>query len=318
MSNAIYPCRRAGWLVIAAVLLTGSVLAAAEFSFSFSITGYRDDTRFSEPSTVGVSDRSNLIYLVDSKDAAVYSFNLQGAPKSLECDREKLGIPYAVAVDKDGRVYIATTEAGPIKMLDADGKVAPIELEAPAGDQKPKPGRMAFDRDGNLYVVDRANSRVYVLDKDRKLKLRIGGKGSKRGEFRQLQDVAVDRQGRIYALDSLGIPVQVYDKKGKYLYRFGFRGEGSQDIGHPNAIALDRNDQVWIVDKGQHCLKVFDRAGDFLRRFASYGVGEGTLFEPVDIDIDISGKVYVAELGARRVQVFTVGRPYETFTTAGF
>ena len=70
------------------------------------------------------------------------------------------------------------------------------------------------------------------------------------------------------------------------------------------------------MDKGQHCLKVFDRAGEFLRRLGSYGVGEGTLFDPVDIEIDSFGKVYVAESGARRLQVFVVGRPYETFTPA--
>ena len=63
---------------------------------------------------------------------------------------------------------------------------------------------------------------------------------------------------------------------------------------------------------------MFDRAGEFLRRFGTYGVGEGTLFDPVDIEIDGFGKVYVAEAGARRLQVFTVSRPYETFTPPGF
>jgi DNA-binding beta-propeller fold protein YncE len=300
------------------MLLAASAAVAGEFSSSLAITGYQRDTRFGEPSGLAVSDRLNTIYLTDVKDAALYAFNMQGVPKSVESDKEKIGVPYAVAVDKDGNVYVATNDAGPIKVIDSKGEVTPIELEVPEGDQKPKPGRMAFDREGNLYVVDRANSRLYVLDKDRRLKMRIGGKGSKRGEFRQLQDAAIDRSGRIYALDALGIPVQVFDKKGKYLYRFGFHGGGDQDIGTPNAIALDRNDQVWIVDKGQHCLKVFDRAGEFLRRFGTYGVGEGTLFDPVDIEIDGSGRIYVAESGARRVQVFIVSRPYETFTAPGF
>ncbi len=303
------------WLCIMAVLLAGLAAAAGDFTFSFSIKGYHDDTRFGDPSAVAVSDRANALYIVDSKDAALYGFNLQGVPKSQESDKEKIGTPYAIAADKDGKLYVTTADAGPVNVIDAEDKVTAIDLEIPEGDKKARPGRMAFDRDNNFYVVDRENSRLYVLDKDRKLKMRIGGKGSKRGEFRQLQDVAVDRQGRIYALDALGIPVQVCDKKGKYLYRFGFHGEGPQDIGYPSAIALDRNDQVWIVDKGQHCLKVFDRTGDFLRRFGSYGVGEGTLFDPVDIEIDGFGRIYVAESGARRMQVFTVNRPYEAFTT---
>lgn len=303
------------WLCTMAILLAGPAAAVGEFAFSLSIKGYHDDARFGEPSAVAVSDRANVLYLVDTKDAVLYGFDLQGVPRSLESDKEKIGVPYAVALDKEGKLYVSAADAGPIKVIDSEDKVTEINLEAPEGDKKARPGRMAFDRDGNLYVVDRENSRLYVLDKDRKLKMRIGGKGSKRGEFRQLQDVAVDRQGRIYALDALGIPVQVYDKKGKYLYRFGFHGEGPRDVGYPSAIALDRNDQAWIVDKGQHCLKVFDRTGDFLRRFGSYGVGDGTLFDPVDIEIDGFGRIYVAESGARRMQVFTVNRPYETFTT---
>lgn len=310
--------RHIWWLAAITILLAASTASAQEFSFSLAITGYRTDTRFGEPSGLALSERANLIYLTDVKDAALYVFNPEGVPKSIESDKAKIGAPYAVAVDKDSNAYVAANDAGPVKVIDSKGEVKSFEFEAPQGDQMPRPGRMAFDRDGNLYVVDRANSRLYVFDKDRKLKMRIGSKGSKRGEFRQLQDVAVDRQGRIYALDALGIPVQVFDKKGKYLYRFGFHGAGDQDIGYPNGIALDRNEQVWIVDKGQHCLKVFDRAGEFLRRFGTYGVGEGTLFDPVDIEIDGFGKVYVAEAGARRLQVFTVSRPYETFTPPGF
>ncbi len=308
-------------LISGLLLFAGSAAVAqtgGEFAFSFSVLGYQKDSRFAEPASIAVSDRSHQIYLVDAKDPAVFVFTTEGAPKTIHAARDRIDAPYAVAVDKDGKVYLTGSEAGPIVVIDADGEVATIDIEAPEGDQKPKPGRMAFDRDGGLYVIDRANSRIIVLDKERKVRMRIGGKGSKRGEFRQLHDVAVDRQGRIYALDSLGVPVQVFDKKGKYLYRFGFRGDGVQDIGYPAGIALDRSDQVWIVDKGQHCIKVFDRAGEFLRKFTSYGVGEGTLFDPVDIEIDGFGKVYVAEAGARRMQVFRIARPYETFTTAGF
>ncbi len=318
MTHSAYRNCRAGWLAVVVLFAASSAIAQSpgEFTFGLCIPGYDREVRFGEPCSVAVSDRSDVICLADAREEALYLFSLQGLPKSFKANAEKIGKPGAVALDKDGRIYVTGRDAGPIRVLDSDGKVTTIELEAPEGDQPPKPGRMAFDKDGNLYVVDGANSRLYVLDKDRKLKMRVGQKGGKRGQFRQLADVAVDRQGRIYALDSVGVPVQVFDKKGKHLYRFGFHGAGDQDIGAPAAIALDRNDQVWIVDKGQHCLKVFDRAGEFLRRLGSYGVGEGTLFDPVDIEIDSFGKVYVAESGARRLQVFVVGRPYETFTPA--
>ena len=289
-----------------------------ELTFYYSVNGYERDAWFGEPAALALDERSNLLYVADRKDGTIDAFSIQGIAKFRYGAKEKLGPPLAVAVDKKGNIYVAENIGGPIKIIDSKRQITTLQLEAAEGDDTPKPGRMTFDRDGNLYVVDQANCRLYVFDKERKLKIKLGGRGEKRGEFKMLQDVAVDRQGRIYALDAMGIPVQVFDRKGKYIYRFGFHGEGDRDLGFPTAIAIDRNDQLWIVDKGQHALKVFDRVGTFLRRFGSYGLGEGTLFHPVDLEIDSFGRVFVAEAGARRLQVFTLSRPYEPFTPAEF
>ncbi len=312
--------RQARFFILLSLLAASAAVrvAAGEFAFSYAVAGPTKDLRFGQPSGIVVSERLDALYLADIKESAVYSMDLHGVSRPTDMSNEKFVEPYALALDAEGSLYVTLSETAPIKVIAPGGRTSSIELPRPEGDAPPSPGRMAFDREGNLYVVDRANCRLYVLDRDRKLKLRLGGEGSRRGEFRRLQDVAVDRQGRIYALDSVGVPVQVFDRKGKYLYRFGFHGEGSQDIGNPSAIALDRNEQVWIADRGRHSLVVFDRAGEFLRRFGVYGVGEGMIFDPVDIEIDAFGRVYIVEGEARRMQVFTVGHPYESFGTFDF
>jgi len=281
---------------------------ARDFVFCFSVSGYEQETWLAEPSALALDERAGLVYVADTRAGDVAVFSLQGAPKS---QPGKVKAPVGLAVDKGGNLYVSESEGGPIKILNPKGEASILEIPVGEGEEPAKPGRMAFDRDGNLYVVDRAACRIYVFDKEKKLKFRLGGKGDKRGEFRMLQDVAVDRQGRIYALDSAGVPIQVFDKKGKYIYRFGFRGDGEEDISSAAGLFVDQNDQIWVVDRGQHALKVFDRSGNFLRRFGNYGLAEGSLFQPIDAEMDRFGRVYVLEAGARRLQVFSLSRPFE-------
>ncbi len=309
--------------IIALVTVTSGTWAQASaqdtrsLDFVFRINGFDQDSVFGEPSAVALDEKAGLIYLADPKFARVYSFTLQGVPKTEYGLDKGLESPIGLAVDKQGNLYIAEGSGGPIKAIDAKGEVTKFDLPKTEGDADPKPGRMTFDRDGNLYVVDRANCRILVLDKDRKLRMAIGGKGDKRGQFKALQDVAVDRQGRVYGLDSEGTPVQVFDKKGKYIYKFGFRGDGGEEIMFPSGLFIDQNDQIWVVDRARHALKVFDRSGTFLRRLGVYGTDEGYLFQPSDADMDGLGRIYVAEAGARRMQVFSLSRPFEPFTPPG-
>lgn len=288
------------------------------FSFYFSVIGYGRATSFGEPSALALDRDNSLIFIADVKAGNVNAFGFQGVSKFQYGAKNGLKAPVGLAVGKNDNLFISEDEGGPVKIIDSKGEVSALALPGAEGEEAPKPGRMTVDQDGNLYVVDRTNCRVYVFDKERKFKFKLGGVGNQRGEFKMLQDVAVDRQGRIYALDTLGTPVQVFDKNGKFIYRFGSLGEGVQDVSFPAALFIDRHDQIWIVDKAQHCLKVFGRSGAFLRKFGDYGLGESTLFYPIDADIDDFGRVYVLEVGARRLQVFSLKRPFEPLRPEGF
>lgn len=286
------------------------------FRFRFVVKGYEANSWFEDPSSLAVDERSGLVYVADTKSGAVDGFSLQGIAKLQYGTKDGLKAPIGLAVDRAGNLYVSENDGGSIKVIDSRRQVTTVEIPADdsAGGDPPKPGRMTFDQDGNLYIVDRANCRILVFDKQRKFKRRFGAVGDKRGEFKLPQDVAVDRQGRIYVTDAIGTPVQVFDSKGGYLYGFGDRGEGTQSLSFPGGVFVDRHDQVWVVDKTQHCLKVFDRLGMFLRTFGTYGQGQGSFFYPIDASVDDLGQVYILESGARRLQVFSLGRPFEPFS----
>lgn len=317
--------RRIKWLAAIAITALGCTPVLAQilipserdrnFDWYFSVNGYEYDTRMTEPVSIAIDTRVGRIYVADAKADQILALSVQGIPQEA-VGRGKVKSPIGLAVDKVGNVYVSESDGGQIKVINSKGEVSSLDIPAEDGQKSPRPERMVIDHDDNLYVVDKTSQRILVFDKERKLKLKIGEPGSKRGQFRSLEDVAVDRQGRIYALDSEGTPVQVFDRKGKYIYRFGFKGDGMEDISLPSGIFTDQSGQVWIVDRGQHCLKVFDRTGTFLRKFGTYGTENGKLFQPVDAEIDNFGRVYVLEAGAKRLQGFALSRPYEPFVPA--
>jgi DNA-binding beta-propeller fold protein YncE len=290
---------------------------SSEFAFCLSVTGYGNDSFFTEPLSLALDEHASLIYVADSKAGVVDAFSFQGVAKQQYGEKQGLKSPFGLAVSKNGDLYVSEDEAGPIKIINAKGEVTKLDIPKADGEETPKPGKMSFDDDDNLYVVDRANDKICVFGGDRKLKSKIGGRGDKRGLFKTLQDMAVDRSGRVYALDADSVPVQVFDKKGSFIYRFGFHGDDGQDILSPAAIFIDHNDQIWIVDKAQHSLKVFDRSGTYLRTFGSYGQAENSFFYPCDAKIDSLGRVYTVESGAKRLQVFSVIKPFERFAPQG-
>ena len=290
----------------------------SDFTFNYSIKGYRPDLRFTEPAAMALDERHGLVYVADTKAGTVNAFSAQGIAKFQYGAKQNLNAPIGVAVNSHGDVYVTDDAGGPIVIIDEKGDTSTLALPDDDAQRPAKPGQLTIDRDDNLYVVERAHSRIYMFDKQRKLKLSFGRLGKKPGDFQMLQAVAVDRQGRIYALDTSTTPVQVFDRNGKYLYGFGYRGERDRDLSLPASIFLDRQEQVWIVDQAQHRVKVFDRSGQFLRSFGSYGQDEGSFFHPIMAVVDSLGHVYVLEIGARRMQVFTLRRPYEPFSVPDF
>ncbi|MHB1457823.1 MAG: NHL repeat-containing protein [Armatimonadota bacterium] len=300
-------------LLISAVNAAPFDSGVPEFSFHYGINGFSHGSWFDNPMSLALDQQSSLIYVADMKADKVDAFSFQGIPKFQYGVKNGLKAPLGIVVDRRRNVYVSENAGGPIKIIDIKGAVTTLDIPVEKDDALPMPGRMTIDQDGNLYVVERANSRIYVFDKDLKFKLKFGGVGNERGMFKMLTDIAVDRQGRIYALDAQGIPVQVFDTKGNLIYQFGTIGDGDQDLSRPAGIFIDRNDQIWIADKDQHAVKVFARSGIFLRKFGDYGLGEGMLFYPVDVALDNAGRVYVLESGSRRLQVFALKRPLEPF-----
>jgi sugar lactone lactonase YvrE len=112
-------------------------------------------------------------------------------------DTQLGGLPWGIAVDSAGNVYVADTAYDRVKEFTPGGTLLTIwrGLRGPAG--------VAVDASGNVYVADTNANRVVELAPDGSQVASWGTWGTGLGQFWEPEGVAVDPQtGSIYVADT--------------------------------------------------------------------------------------------------------------------
>jgi DNA-binding beta-propeller fold protein YncE len=221
-----------------------------------------------------------------------------------------------VAVDGDGRIYVADYTGGRVQVFDAEGKFQTQWMVDP---KMPLRG-MAADRRGNVYVVQSGKIQRYEgatgkhlgelayaegwgfdnvvvtpdgglvaawrRHRDDIVRFDPSGRVSKvvRAAVSGQTDeseldlrVAVDGLGNIYALGTFTSSVFKFTPEGRYVNRFGGRGEQPGQFRAPHAIAVDNQGRVYVSDsKG---VQVFDKDGRYIDVFKPAPVSFGLTFD---------------------------------------
>jgi len=165
--------------------------------------GIRDEgvVRFDRPTDVAFSPAGDIFVSDGYGNSRVVKFSKDG--RFLKTWGSKgsapgeFNIPHAIAVDKQGRVYVADRENYRIQIFDAEGNFlrewrhlgAPWGLEITAGP--------------HLYMADGYNNRVLKLNLEGNVLGAFGGPGKLPGEFSYLHHLAVSPQGAIYTAEIL-------------------------------------------------------------------------------------------------------------------
>ena len=177
-----------------------------------------DGRHFGGPSGVAVATDGS-IYVSDGYDnSRVAKFSATG---DFLFDWGKKGsgpgefnLVHAVALDAEGRVYIADRGNARIQVFTSGGKfLAEWKSEALG-----RPWALAAGADGFLYVVDGGDLKLSPPDRAHILKLDLTGKildqwssfGNYDGQIYWGHDLAVGRDGAIYVGDILGQRVQKF------------------------------------------------------------------------------------------------------------
>src|SRR5215211_5726644 len=212
----------------------------------------------------------------------VYGFSGDGGPAT----KARLDVPFAVAVDRDGNLYITDERNYRIRKVDKDGIIttfAGTGEDRHSGDGGPAtsaqlrdPGGLAFDAKDNLYVADYTS--VRKIDPSGTIstvagtgQLGFSGDGGPATEAKlTAYDLALDHQGNIYICDLDNQRIRKVDREGIIHTvagsgKKGYSGDGGPAtkaaLQDPWGIAVDREGNVYIADHHNRVVRKVDPKG---------------------------------------------------------
>lgn len=187
----------------------------------------------------------------------------------------QFSFPRAVAVDAEGRVYVADSGNHRVQVFNPDG---------------------SFLRQwGSLCKLDTGEGCV----------------GGGDGQFNEPWGIAVGQDGSVYVSDTWNHRLQKFTNDGQFVTKWGAFGSTGGELGQeklfygPRALAIGRDGNLYVMDTGNKRVQVFTPEGSFITQWGGGGVIDGRFDEPVGLGQDGGGNWYVADTWNRRIQMFT-------------
>jgi sugar lactone lactonase YvrE len=211
-----------------------------------------------------------------------------------------LDTPTAVALDRNGTLYIADSHNHRIRMVKQGviTTVAGTGVSGFSGDggaalsaQLALPTGLALDASGNLYIADTNNQRVRKVS-----------------------------NGTISTVAGNGEEL--------------FAGDGSPatqaSLDQPTGVAVDASGTLYIADKNNHRLRtvspagiISTLAGNGIAPFSGAFAGDGAaangaaLAKPVSVSLDAAGNIYVADTNNQRIRQINASGVITTLAGTG-
>ena len=237
-------------------------------TFADNASGTAPIGTFYEPWGVAVGPDGS-VYVTDTWNHRVQKFTEEGEPVStwgqygqpLQEAPETKGSfwgPRGVAVDAEGRVFIADTGNKRIAVFDEDGNyltefgtagLDPGQFDEPVG--------VAVANDGTVYVTDTWNQRIqsFIPNEDGTLYFPLQ-QWDVNGWFGQSLEnkpfIAVSEDKHVFITDPEGYRIIEFTENGEFVRTWGDFGVGPAEIGLAAGVTVDPEGYVWVTDAGNN------------------------------------------------------------------
>jgi len=237
-------------------------------AFADAVTGDAPIGTFNEPWGVAVGPDGS-VYVADTWNHRIQKFSDDGKPDKMwgqygqplpEIPESKSSFwgPRGIAVDSQGRVFVADTGNKRIVVFDEDGDYI-TEFGAAGFDpgQFDEPVGVAVANDGTVYVTDTWNQRVqsFIPSEDGAVYL-PSAQWDVNAWFGQSLDnkpfIAVSANKHVFITDPEGYRVIEFTGTGEFVRTWGDFGIGSTEIGLAAGITVDPQGFVWVTDAGNN------------------------------------------------------------------
>jgi DNA-binding beta-propeller fold protein YncE len=187
-----------------------------------------------------------------------------------------LSMPYGVAVDSAGNVYIADSYHSAIKKWTAASNTVTTLVSSGLS----SPRGVAMDSVGNVYIADASLNaiRKWTAASNTVTTLVSSGLSAPQG-------VAVDGGGNVYIADTSHNLIKKWTKTNSTVTTLVSSG-----LTQPRALAVDVAGNVYIADTYNNTIKKWTAANSNVTTLVSSG-----LYYPSGIAVDGAGSVYIAD-----------------------
>ena len=165
----------------------------------------------------------------------------------------QLRSPSDVAVDSQGRLYVADTGNSRIQVFAADGRplrCIEADLEAPEHIAVTDAGeKWSYYRDSYLCVTDQGGRRLLKISLEGRL-LAVAGDRETVWERASFGYPAIDYYGSVWVTDRDNHCIHKFDRDLSYVVSFGRRGDGRGEFRSPRGLAIWRRfGQVFVAEE---------------------------------------------------------------------
>ena len=233
--------------------------------------------------------------------------------------------PYAVAVDGDGKIYVADSHNQVIRKIETNGVVTTLAGLAGQKGSADGPGSVArfneprgieADGEGNLYVADRVNSTIRRITPRGEVTTLAGSAGQRgaadgkgdQARFFYPTGVGVDQTGNVYVSDTMNHAIRKVAPDGQVTTLAGRLGvPGSSDgmgtnawFNQPAGLTLDAAGNVFVANERSERIRMITPTG--LVTTVTNAVGNPiTIGNPLGVAVDAAGTLYVSESHSYRI-----------------